>query len=63
MVVHRPVGSMFAVIGATEKFRGFVLAVRGAVRVATLGTDNLPLVVILRSMVPTAVFSLCPTEA
>jgi len=54
---------MFAVIGTAEKFRRFVLAVRRAVRVATLGTDDLPLVVILRSMVPAAVFSLRPTEA
>ena len=62
-MLHGTVGSMFAVIGTAEKFCRFVLAVRRAVRVATLGTDDLPLVVILRSMVPAAVFSLRPTEA
>jgi hypothetical protein len=63
VMLHGSVGGMFAVIGTAEKVRGFRLAVRRAVRVATLGTDDLPLVVILRSMVPAAVLSLRPTEA
>ena len=63
MILHGSVGGMFAVIGTAEKVRGIRLAVRGTVGVATLGTDHLPLVVILQRMVPAAVFRLRPTEA
>ena len=63
MMLHGSVGGMFAVIRTAEKVRGIRLAVRRAVRVATLGTDHLPLVVILQRMVPAAVFRLRPTEA
>jgi len=61
--LHGSVGGVFAVIGTAETARRCLLAVRRAIRVATLGTDNLPPVVILRSMVPAAVSSLRPTEA
>ena len=63
MMFHLPVGGMFAVIGTAEMVRGIGLAVRRAVRVATFGTDDLPLVAILQRMVPAAVFRLCPIEA